>query len=138
MDTIISYIIKRNGAEIRPILTDLTKYAQYHPLIIEAIPYPETPERGQLFKIVEQPYPNLPFRVTYRVKVAIQDEKIIYSISGIPFLKPIIKYDLKQMDNSQTEVTFHLSIRGIRIFAAILEKKIIEAQHILMKKIEHD
>ncbi|MCB0664905.1 MAG: hypothetical protein KDC80_03740 [Saprospiraceae bacterium] len=138
MDTFIRYIIKRNGAEISPILTDLTKYAQYHPLIIKATPFPENPEPGQLFKIVEQPYPNLPIRVTYRVTVAVQDDIIIYSISGIPFLKPIIKYNLKQMADSETEVTFHLSIRGIRIFAAILEKKIIEAQHILMKRIQPD
>ena len=123
------YTINLPLEEVKQILTDLTLYAHYHPLIYKVV----TQEDYSIIK--ETPFPWLPIPIQYRAKVLQEEKQVRYEVSRIPLLQPLLQYTLEAIAPQQTKVDFDLNVKGLWGLSYWLLWKMIKAQDALMASI---
>jgi hypothetical protein len=107
-------------------------------LLIREVKFLEANELGNTYKIIEQPYRWLPFRITYKAIVSVDGNEIRYTVSGIPWTKVQIQYsfEINELER-KTVVKFELQIEGkLLVFGQeVLQNKMMKAQDQLMDAI---
>jgi len=128
------YIIHNKQKTVREIFADLIQYGVFHPLI-NRVTVLEQLEQSTTYLISEQPYNYIPINIKYSANKIEVNDSIVYTISGIPLLKPKIIYRFDTVEEDQTTVNFELSIHGVPILKKILLNKMVDAQDQLMESI---
>jgi len=118
------------------IFTDITIYADYHPLIISATLQENINSSNPIYLIKEKPFNGLPFKVKYVAEVKVDENNIEYIISKVPMATPHIIYTFKAIDSQKTKVEFNLQVKGFFLVKSILFNKMKKAQDQLMQQIK--
>lgn len=114
------YNIQVDIAEIIDILTDITRYAHFHPLMISAKKIKNPDNENNKFEILEKPYNFIPKKVKYYAEVIKGENSIEYKITGIPFVKSKITYQLDQLKENPSLLIFNVEIKGVFIKKLLL------------------
>jgi len=132
-----NYIIQRSLEDSKEIFSDLKKFGQYHPLIKSVELLNSATRKLAEFKITERPFNWMPINIQYNAQVLSGEDLIEYKISGVPLLKPALKYMLEPKDEMLTKINFDLKIKGFPIANRILMFKMVKAQDALVKAINN-
>ncbi len=138
MNREIQYKILGNLKTIQNILTDLVYYGKLHPLIQSVTKIKNESIDCKAYRIKERPYSWIPINIFYSAQVKSSENKVEYLISGIPFTKAKINYQLNQINTEETEVIFSLELNSKLIGKRILFNKMIDAQNRLMESINKE
>ncbi len=122
--------------DIQNILTDIHQYGKLHPLI-NGVEKTHSPIQGiSNYKIREQPFSWLPINIKYFASVKSSENKVDYEITGLPFTKAWIHYDLLDLGHQKVEISFNLKIAGYLPGKKILQYKMVKAQDELMEAMQ--
>ena len=128
------YMIHIDRTEIIDVLTDITQYASFHPLIISTKKIKNSENENPKFQILERPYYFIPKKVKYFAEVITGENFIEYKISGIPFVKPKITYQLDQLKQKPSILIFKIEIKGIFI-KRLLSNLMVKSQDKLISNV---
>ena len=132
MESENTYKVERPIEEVKEIIFKIEKFGAYHPLI-KKTSYDET---TGVFRIIESPFPNIPFTFSYSAKPTLQGNRVVYDISGIPFLKAKHVYELSALPGDWTEIRLKVELKGPPILTNWVMKKMFEAQEGLWDQVQ--
>ena len=129
-----TYLVQQPLEVVVDYLSDLTKFATLHPLIISAR-LKNVQEKHPSYRIRERPFGFIPISIGYFATVIQGDEIIKYEITGLPLNKPQFVYYLTEVEAEKTEVLLDLTILGLPGIENILMAMMTGAQDEIMLKL---
>lgn len=126
------YTVKLPREAVISILSDLSTYCRYHPLILNTDPLDD-----HWISVHERPYSWLPFKITYMARSIAYDDGISFEFSKVLGLfQPRFSYKIIEMDNRLTELNLTITISGFPIGRMLLAREMNRAQIVLWKSAE--
>ncbi len=124
--------LERSVSSLKEILTNLKKFGAYHPLIQKVI----YDDRFDSFIVKEKPFSFIPVSFSYTCIVEEEEERIIYHVNDIPFVKLKMDYSFKTIDRDHTELVLKINLGGPKWITKLMAKKMMEAQNILWDQVK--
>jgi len=87
------------------------------------------------YAVKEKPFKGLPFKVNYKAKVTVVDNKVSYYVFGLPSNKVDMEYLFSEGKDGNTNIDFNIHIRGKGFGKKMLMRKMLAAQDVIMNKI---
>lgn len=127
----LTFVVNKSVSETMPHLIDLNKYVKLHPLLLKA-----DLVSSNRYKIYEEPFAWLPFRVTYFADVSTSNNNVSYALDGIPFTKAYFEYNFTATSTTTTTVNLTIQLNGLPLANQIIMKLMVDAQQTIFKAID--